>query len=189
MNRLLLCTLLLFISHGAIAEKLYRWIEPDGSITFSPTPPPAGVDYQSVNAAHNNAAQADLPASIKQKPSILATSEHGLNAAQPETIATDIAAQPEPAAEKQKLTYAPDTGAKISAPITATETIQKTNQNAVVQTESIADSNKRRQCVDLNKRVLSLERRLRSPLEPVDMDNTVIAMARYQHSYDTHCVE
>jgi hypothetical protein len=48
---------------------------------------------------------------------------------------------------------------------------------------------KQRQCQDLGKRVVSLERRLRSLLTPEDMDNTVLAMARYQKSFDRFCVK
>jgi len=52
-----------------------------------------------------------------------------------------------------------------------------------------AAAKKQRQCQDLGKRVVSLERRLRSPLTPDDMDNTVLAMARYQKSFDRFCVK
>jgi len=235
MNRPLFCiillSILLLIGQTALAEKLYRWVEPDGSITFSPTPPPAGVDYKPVNAAHNNAGTADLPvpkadltapeadfstakselsetelskteigetqlsvpnADVtipNQKPSILATSEHGLDASQPINNATQIMARPAPVEERQKLSYAPDIGSKsrsAQATITAEHNF---SEQAIPQTDSPATSHKRRQCQDLNKRVMSLERRLRSPLEPADMDNTVVAMARYQRSYDQHCVE
>ncbi len=202
MNRLLFCIILLLSGQTVFAEKLYRWVESDGSITFSPTPPPAGTDYKAVNAAHNNAAKADLPlpkadlpkpqadlTAPDQKRSILATSEHGLDAPQPENKATEIMALPDPEVELQKLSYAPDTGSKGKTPAKATAVEPEADQTGVSQTESIANSQKRRQCQDLSKRVMSLERRLRSPLKPVDMDNTVVAMARYQRSYDQHCVE
>ena len=52
-----------------------------------------------------------------------------------------------------------------------------------------ASSNKQRRCQDLRKRVVSLERRLKSRLTPEDMDNTVVHMARYQRSFDQHCVQ
>ena len=50
-------------------------------------------------------------------------------------------------------------------------------------------SNKLRQCEDLKKRMVSLERRLRNRLTPADMDNTVVYIARYQRSYDHHCAQ
>jgi len=230
MNRLLFCIILLLTGHSALAEKLYRWVEPDGSITFSPTPPPAGIDYKAVNAAHNNAAKAGLPAPqadltqpetgslttktdittteadlpipesdvtepkasvtvAGQKPSILATSEHGLEASQPSTNAARILAQPAPAEEQQKLTYAPEIGSKNETPQATTASEQNLSAPSTPQIDSAVNSKKRRQCQDLNKRIMSLERRLSSQLEPLDMDNTVIAMARYQRSYNQHCVE
>jgi len=188
MNRLLICIILLLINHAVLAEKLYRWVEADGSITFSPNPPPAGVDYKAVNAAHNNAAKAELPA-LKQKPSILATSEHALDERQPNTAINQLPTQAAPAAATQKLEYAPDTGITRSASNQPAVVGADSSQSAIPVTRSVADSQKRRQCQDLYKRVVSLERRMRSPLEPVDMDNTVIAMARYQRSYDRHCVD
>ena len=211
MNRLLIYIILLVIGQPVLAEKLYRWVEPDGSITFSPTPPPAGIDYKAVNAAHNNAAKADLPEldqqptqlatpetdqqptqlatpETDQKPSILATSEHDLEAHKSLYNSTQIVA-PTPAIERQKLSYAPDIGptSKTTLPIAAAETAS--SQPAVSPINSVAASKKRRHCQDLHKRVLSLERRLRTPLKPLDMDNTVVAMARYQRSYDQHCVD
>jgi len=206
MNRLVYCiilllTLLPLAGQSVLAEKLYRWIEPDGSITFSPNPPPAGTDYKAVNAAHNNAGKADLPeldqqpstlatSETDQKPSILATSEHGLDTLEPTNNATEIMAQPAPEVERQKLTYAPDIGIKRSnTPSIETAAATQPSQAVEVNTNSVAVNKKRQQCQDLNKRVLSLERRLRSPLKAVDMDNTVVAMARYQRSYDLHCVE
>lgn len=56
-------------------------------------------------------------------------------------------------------------------------------------TRQTAAGRKQRQCQDLQKRVVSLERRLRSRLTPEDMDNTVVHMARYQRSFDQHCVQ
>jgi len=188
MNRSLFCIILLLISHTVLAEKLYRWVEADGSITFSPNPPPSGVDYKAVNAAHNNAAKADLPKPAST-PSILATSEHGLDTDEPKTAAAKITVQPEVEAERQKLSYAPDIGNKTTTQTSPAAATQKPIQPRVSQAEITSSNKKRRHCQDLNKRVMSLERRLRSPLKPVDMDNTVVAMARYQRSYDQHCID
>lgn len=186
MNRLLICIILLGIGNMASAETLYRWVEPDGSITFSPTKPPAGVDYKAVDAS--GPTQQSLGAAAE--PSILATSEHGIEQALPPANDTKVMARPTPAiAARQGLNYAPETG---SAPVAKAEVnppaAVEANNSAATH-NSVASSNKRRQCLDLSKRVMSLERRLRSPLAPVDMDNTVIAMARYQRSYNQHCIE
>jgi len=179
---------MLLVSHTTLAEQLYRWVEPDGSITFSPKPPPAGTDYTAVSSASGNPAGAQWPAD-GQKPSILATSEHGLDLPKQAINKPETVPQPTPAAARQKLTYAPDTGVQQNKPITAANAAPLQKKPVVSGTKLIASSKKRRQCEDLSKRVLSLERRLRSPLEPVDMDNTVVAMARYQRSLKLHCIE
>lgn len=185
MNRLLICIILLSFGNTASAEALYRWIEPDGSITFSPTKPPAGVKFKTVEAS----AGAGQISDQITKPSILATSEHGAETALPPVNDTKILTRPAPAvATRQGLNYAPETSSRS---ITKAElnTAPTEPKNAVANRNTAASSNKRRQCQDLSKRVVSLERRLRSPLAPEDMDNTVIAMVRYQRSYDQHCIE
>jgi len=189
MNRLIICIILLSIGNLTSAETLYRWIEPDGSITFSPTKPPAGVEYTAVDASGENSSGSIQAIDQNVEPSILATSEHTLEPATPGVNSTKIQARPAPAvATRQGLNYAPETG---SAPIAATDLNASTAPaaNPAPNSSTIASSSKRRQCQDLSKRVMSLERRLRTRLQPDDMDNTVMAMARYQRSYDQHCVE
>jgi len=41
----LVSMLLALVTHTAGANPLYQWIEKDGTPTFSPDPPPKGVDY------------------------------------------------------------------------------------------------------------------------------------------------
>jgi len=183
MNRLIICIILLSLSSVSLAEKLYRWIEADGSITFSPEPPPAGVDFKVMDAG-----QGDSQALTNKQKSIMATSEHSLDTAPTAPINnTAVLTRPAPAVSKQGLSYAPETS-KINT-ITRQATVQQPIAQADAEPghQTIASNNKEKQCQDLSKRVISLERRLRMPLEPVDMDNTVIAMARYQKSYDQYC--
>ena len=54
---------------------------------------------------------------------------------------------------------------------------------------SDSKSQKQHQCEDLQKRIVSLERRLRQTLSDEDMDNTVVYMAKYQLSFNQHCVQ
>lgn len=190
MNRLIICIILLSIGTAASAETLYRWIEPDGSITFSPTKPTTDVDFKAVDAsADNSEATAQI---FKQnvEPSILATSEHTLDPALPQANDTQILTQTAPAVvTRQGLNYAPETSVRPAAANPAVNANSAQPKNTAPSIKTVASSNKRRQCQDLSKRVLSLERRLKSPLEAEDMDNTVMAMARYQRSYDQHCIE
>lgn len=187
MNRLLICIILLSIGNVASAEALYRWIEPDGSITFSPTKPAAGVKYTTVDAAGPTPADESLIQ--RAEPSILATSEHSLEPTLPPVNDTKILTRAAPAvATVQGLNYAPETGSRR---IVQAEPLTPAAQPAIKaqNTNNVNSSNKRKQCLDLSKRVMSLERRLRTPLPAEDMDNTVMAMARYQRSYNQHCVE
>lgn len=187
MNRLLICIILLNISSMASAETLYRWIEPDGSITFSPSKPTNGVDFKVVESS--GAKQNSLQAS---EPSILATSEHAIEPERALLNETKILTRPAAAVPvvpaRQGLSYAPETSSRTTAKAEPEAPLVEPT-NASTNSNSTASANKRRQCQDLSKRVVSLERRLRSPLAPDDMDNTVVAMARYQRSYDQHCIE
>ncbi len=193
MNRLLICIILLGTSVSASAETLYRWIEADGSITFSPTKPPAGVEYTAVEASGPAAAAGAQIQPAAAEKSILATSEHsGDDLVLPRSNDTKVMARPTPAvAARQGLQYAPETqSANLASPAVKADAVEPAITVAQAPSQdAVASSNKRRQCQDLSKRVMSLERRLRSPLAPDDMDNTVIAMARYQRSFDQHCVE
>lgn len=184
MNRLFICIILLGIGTAASAETLYRWIEPDGSITFSPEQPPAGVDFKAVDSLGSS-----TQALGQTQPSIVATSEHTLEPALPPVNSTKILTQPTPTiAARQGLTYAPETSSRpiVAAELT-TNTAEPTKQ--AQNNTTVQSSNKHKQCQDLSKRVVSLERRLTAPLQAADMDNTVVAMARYQRSYDQHCTE
>ena len=186
MNRLIICTILLLASHGVLAEKLYRWVEPDGSITFSPKPPTNGVDYKAVEAIGSNVAQ---PTGIeKAEPSILATSEHDVEQPAIRVNETKITTRPATAVARQGLAYAPDTGSGLSRSTSDATAAESQSQSTQAGLTTVTSAKKRQQCEDLSKRVLSLEQRLRSKLGPDDMDNTVIAMARYQRSYDQYCI-
>jgi len=198
MIRTLLCTILLSVASQAAASTLYRWTEPDGSLTFSPEPPTTGVAYDVVETGGGNLAT-QTGTSTNQ------------NLAQPEAVATTqpaaalsnepeikISAVPQsnpqafddqPIEPAQTLAYAPNTANTLPQGITegtgqATDAAPTAanNQNGV-----LASSNKFDQCQELRKRVVSLERRLRSKLSSEEVDDTVVAIARYQNNYDRHC--
>jgi len=189
MNRLIICTILLLGSTSAFAEKLYRWIEADGSITFSPNPPPKGVEFKTIQSDGNASAAPKIESADTQK-SILATSEHnGTTLPKIRVNETKVSTRAPAAVQKQQLNYAPETGSGITVAQRAQTDEPKLQKNTgAMNANTVASNKKRQQCQDLSKRVISLERRLRSKLTADDMDNTVIAMARYQRSYDQHCV-
>jgi hypothetical protein len=208
-----ICLLFLLANTSlALAQPLYKWVEADGSITFSPQLPPAGVVYETVNAASPGGAgtqKTDAPVTTAKRA--------GTQSAQQAQTAAELA---QPAVSLPRIEYAPgsqrDLPAAISrsnGPVPAANTLQpitsgvaiggsrqgvtggqstarSTVQGDLQPTESVgisAASYKQSRCQDLRKRVTSLERRLKSRLTPEDMDNTVIHMARYQRSYDQHC--
>lgn len=184
MNRLIICTILLAFGQAAFAEELYRWTEDDGSITFSPMPPPDGVDYKLVQSG--NTSEVSSNEVVTAKPSILATSEHDIRTPSARVNAAPQSTQPLTAAAKPALTYAPELNSGITRSAPDTNTVVAAN-TAEPKIQTIGSNKKRQQCEDLSKRVTSLERRLRADLNWEDMDNTVIAMARYQRSFDQHC--
>jgi len=176
MTRLFLCAILLGAACQASAATLYRWIEADGSITFSPDPPAAGIAYDTVQTG-GEAATATRPAQPVAK-------------AQPQRPALT---QPTQAQNTQGLNYAPSNGAMANGITRA-----NTGSNLAAPRQDIGTSAKRQevvgsnqkfsQCQDLKKRVVSLERRLRSKLTPDEVDNTVVAIVRYQQSFDQYCL-
>ena len=173
MIRILTCCLLMLGSSNVMAEKLYRWVEPDGSITFSPTPPPDSKEFKTVSGAKSESASNTTEAATD------AQVAHGEQTAADAQVAADSS----PALAPARLRYAPDTE--------TTKTPDRSRRTAPRGSSSklplIAASSKRGHCQDLKKRVVSLERRLRSSLTPEAMDATVIHMARYQQSFDQFC--
>jgi len=208
MIRLLSCFVLIVSSAIVLAQPLYKWVESDGSITFSLTPPASGIEFETVTAPvveptiTPKAPQApqieDAPSSAKtdKKPTLekalppTSESSTPVQRLAPEQAVQDVpqrSSQGEQTNQRGLSNQYPENGASRVIP-SSEKTIKGTNQNPA---ESIvgrtAKTRKQRQCEDLQKRVLSLERRLKTRLTPEDMDNTVIHMARYQRSYDKHC--
>jgi hypothetical protein len=160
-------------SSNVMAEKLYRWVEPDGSITFSPTPPADSKEFKTVSGAKSASASSTAMAATD------------VSFAQGEQTAAEaqVAAGTSPTLAPARLRYAPDT-AMTKTPDRSRRTAPRGSSSKL---PLIAASSKRGHCQDLKKRVVSLERRLRSGLTPEAMDATVIHMARYQRSFDQFC--
>lgn len=171
------------------ATTLYRWKEADGSLTYSPTAPTDGTPYDTVDPmtmrpAASAASPSGTRASIDRTgsaPVVGAGTTPGRDgdapsagAVAPMTPALGAAARPAPRV------VAMPAPTRSSAPISAT---------ADAASRSIASSGdaKTRRCSELEKRVVSLERRLMTPLTPDAMDETVMQMVRYQQSVDRHC--
>ena len=188
MKQTLLISLLLFTGYAVASEQLYRWVEADGSITFSPTKPTDNRHFQKVESAASvnsvSAFSTDASSSNPlQQPTNQATQPTAGEVSQPSlgaALATTPSVNP---SNTTRLEYAPET-----IPINRLHNSQAdtTIQSRTAQSVHSA-SDKRERCQDLSKRVVSLERRLQSKLSAEDMDNTVIHMARYQNSINQYC--
>lgn len=198
MRRSIIFLFLLSVDLIAAAQPLYKWVEPDGSITFSPKKPAAGIAFETIN---------DITSGLKNNPkSSDQQNDAGLpelNKAMPDPRGSESAASPVVTTDHETGENSPadqtnesnngnhsNTGDQKINRKPATEQSTQTNTAETVQSgQVVKNSRKQQQCQDLQKRVVSLERRLKSRLTPEDMDNTVIHMARYQRSYDQHCVQ
>lgn len=189
---------LLANSTVALAQPLYKWVEPDGSITFAPQPPAGGISYERLGTADDPSGAADKTAGLAGQDS-------------PSTVKPPSRSPVSPPEPLPRVEYAPgnasdlppaisrsgsptDAGSSlrptgsalaVSQPRTATEKSEQADDGASVSAANFKQS----RCQDLKKRVTSLERRLKSRLTPEDMDNTVIHMARYQRSFDQYCAQ
>ena len=163
-----------------MAEPLYKWTEADGSITFSPNKPPAGIDFQviepsagitSVSSGHTNepvlAASAGASSTIDNSPTRA-----------PVTRSIASLNLEDSTVESGSVSWSNDIQ-QPAKPALPTKTLLATTTS----------SSTPGRCEDLRKRVVSLERRLKANLTPEDMDNTVVHMSKYQRSYDKFCVQ
>ena len=184
--------LLLACAGSALAQPLYKWTEADGSITFSPEKPQSGIDFQVIDAT---------PGVSSSKIAVRdsATSQSGTNASYQSTNTEQISySTPKrvvPVASSYKSVIRLNSS---SLPISSADSNagQKAAMSSIVNQHSgqtiqssSAAVQKQNQCENLRKRVVSLERRLKSQLTPTDMDNTIVHMSRYQRSYDQYCVQ
>ncbi len=178
---------LIFATSTVFADGLYKWVEPDGSITFSPNPPPTGVEFERIGTLKKS------QASVK---SSSANSAAPANQVKEQNSALSGVTPAEVSAESPKrLSYAPS-GDTIKPGISRAEpNVAAASENVDTAAGKDADTttitvaaSKQSRCEDLQKRVVSLERRLKVRLSPADMDNTVVHMARYQKSYNQHCL-
>ena len=182
------------------AAELYRWVEPDGSVTFSPNPPPAGVAFDTVDTAASagapggtsGAAPADAPATASP---VATPAPRTLPAPPPDAAIADAGYAPAPPPPPGVAYAPPPMGAAVSgvpreglrAGEPAADAVAGAAAAPVAEDASgigidVADATRRAQCRELEKRVVSLERSLMSEMPPQRMDDTVLNMARYQEN-------
>ena len=168
---------------GAPTAGLYRWKEADGSLTYSPTPPADGTPYEPVDArtlrplaAPAATAPPVVPAASAPSAAADGTRTPGLRAAgAPRVRAAPVARAPL------------GTDATDGASPALGAAASPTRVAAAAAPAPGAPDERSRRCGELAKRVVSLERRLATPLSADEMDRTVVQMARYQDSAERHC--
>lgn len=192
--------LLLAGSAAAMAQPLYKWVESDGSITFSPKPPGTGISYERV----------DSVSSAAPEPAVATSPVVGASQADSVGIARSPVSPAEPLPRVQ---YAPGNAGDLPPAISRSRKEAGNGSSLIPSSSALAVGKpgldteqgrqaderlaasmsaanfKRSRCQDLKKRVTSLEHRLKSRLTPEDMDNTVVHMARYQRSFDQYCAQ
>jgi len=173
--------LLLACCATALAQPLYKWIEADGTITFSPDKPPTASNLKRYEDTAIPKISTDNQVEQISKISFseprngdsdtfkrLSASSSSLGANTTFTSSSQFESLPSMPADTQAPTFG--------------------SQSAQRLTASTYEASRQHRCDDLRKRVVSLERRMRSKLTPEDMDNTVLSMAKYQRSFDQECV-
>ena len=191
MIRLLILTLLLCITPTVIAQTLYKWVESDGSITFAVEPPPNGIEYETIKPGTSAVKNKHQPLTVSRSASASSAkpSEPLIVKSEPEQRVAPQAGANSALSKSAKSVSTSMTGTGLPAPQLGSALGTPGHKTDVQVTPTATMSRKQQQCEDLKKRVVSLERRLTTRLTPEDMDNTVVHMARYQRSYDHHCVQ
>jgi len=208
--------LLLSAATQLAAQPLYKWVEADGSLTFSTDKPPAGVKYDVVTTdsktsitkasqgpssvtKQNKTTQIRPSASVDtiapavriraSDPAVVRTQQPRSNSSAATAAGKNINRSAlSDGAGTAGLTTGTNSG--LATPVFSDTT--GTQGNTATRYGSVANnarSQKLRKCQDLKKRVFTLEQRLRTRLTPEDMDNTVVHIASYQNSYDRICAQ
>ncbi|MFT4730707.1 MAG: hypothetical protein ACI9UN_005237 [Granulosicoccus sp.] len=191
MIRTLRLALLLTCCTSALAQPLYKWIEADGSITFSPEKPQKNIDFQVINAAEGVTASR---IAVRDPATVNAMAADQTSYSQ--QISDGSAGLLQPVASSyssgERLNASSlmvDRAGSNAGQQASMTSMMKQHSRQTTQSAAAAAVQKENRCEDLRKRVVSLERRLKSNLTAADMDNTVIQMSQYQRSYDQYCVQ
>jgi len=184
----------------AQAEVLYQWKEADGSLTFAPNPPPegSGIAYKVVepSASVNPVALVDeLPtANELASASSLSRSQQAPQSAQTSSLQPQSSIEYTPMDDTQNLRNPLPPGISAGADANADTAANAAQNNSTIaaakdgkNSEMEMSKQKSRQCEDLNKRIVALENRMVHSVTGEEMDQAVLAIARYQNSYDHHC--
>lgn len=181
------------------AELLYQWKEADGSLTFSPTPPPKGsnIEYEVVKSTDNRSASPKLTSSaaFSSSTNLTATPEPAIAEASVLAESSINRLSYTPVAVGQREQDPADLVAGLS-PATSVHALPSTdaiagqpslNQASAASRESVPAATKRHHCGKLQKRIMSLETIMAGSRDAKTMDDTVVQISRYQSSFNQHC--
>lgn len=181
----LVSMLLALVTHTAGANPLYQWIEKDGTPTFSPDPPPKGVDYTIVGPdleplTGQTPVQAAAPA---QPAKATTTAAKPAPATAPKLAGAvvltpapqDAVQQPVKKAKPSKwkpVQYADDPNPVASKPVITNST--KTSASVTAPLTRVSD-----ECLGLKQQQLILESQFAGAHSPQDMDRAVLQLNNF----------
>ena len=185
----LVSMLLALVTHTAGANPLYQWIEKDGTPTFSPDPPPKGVDYTIVGPdlepltgqpVPSITPQAAQPASSVAKPAPVAS-----NLAAPVVLtpAPQDVVQPvkKPKSKWKPVQYADDPNPqRVRTPATTGSTT--TSASITAPLTRVSD-----ECLRIKQQQLILESQFAGAHNPQDMDQAILKLNRFNKEIKGTC--
>lgn len=155
--------------HGfasAWAEELYQWKDPDGTITYSTTPPPASIttNYQEISKKLATSSITPVSPSTTRPKTPVTLAPKKLIAKKESRLERLVRLSPEPVPSAE--------------PVAVEAILQPVNQDKVRKT---------RKCRDLSNRVGALEARLSTVSSAQELNESMLLLTRYQNSFDKHC--
>jgi len=194
-RRIHLGLLVIAFCSSALAQPLYKWTEADGSITFSPEKPPASVDFEVINTSdsvvpstiHSRVStDSALSDGMEDDQGISQISSSSSDSNEQQSAAKVLTGELGGSNAESQILYSPDTRQQPPSGVKSMSFGSKSAQSLAAAEYATKVQHR---CDDLEKRVVSLERRMRAKLTPEDMDNTVIHMTKYQRAFDQDCVK
>ena len=190
-------TLTAGFSASVQANNLYQWTTSDGTPTYSPDPPPAGVDYQIVGpdlkplpkqidfTQPPTAAAAKTPKSTVKSPVVPSTQQQptAKTVPQPSKQATTGTAATEPATTKpakpwKPVRYADNPNAPAKKPAKAP---------AQLSEDPVSIARNSPECVSAKQEMLLLEGRFAQAQTDQEMDQAVLLLRDHKSTLQAAC--
>lgn len=169
------------------AAPLYQWIDHEGVLTYSPTPPKdRSIQYSQVNDHHDQPSIA-ASAGTHTKTNTTAKVDHTHNTSAETAQETRLSLKPPAVTVPQesrlerRLRLAPK--APAIRPITQTPSTLRSN-SAPVDLDTVRLT---RRCHDLTNRITALEARLAVVKNIEQLNQSILLISDYQNMQEEHC--